>query len=208
MIKSKIIMKKECIIDGCCKMSIGKGFCGNHYGRLRRYGDPLGVKDGPEVGFWKRVEKGEQCWIWKGRFYGSYGRTTFLGKERSAHRVSFYLHHGKWPDQWCLHKCDTPSCVNPDHLYDGSARDNMRDRTLRGRYNRLNKPDVILKIKELLLKGVVSRKIAKDLGISEATVSHVKKGRQARYYGPVLSTYNSAYTQDIAINLDGHPLKA
>jgi hypothetical protein len=50
-----------------------------------------------------------------------------------AHRVSWFLEHGKWPEQNILHTCDTPLCVNPAHLIDGSQAENMRQAIERGR---------------------------------------------------------------------------
>ncbi len=49
-----------------------------------------------------------------------------------AHRLSFYLHHGYWPNV-CRHRCDNPGCYNPYHLEDGTHADNVADRVARGR---------------------------------------------------------------------------
>lgn len=94
----------------------------------------------PEERFWRQVKKSDEangCWIWQGAKYGhGYGKFR-LGRERkAAHRYSYQLHYGEIPNrQHILHHCDTPACVNPQHLYAGTHQDNMRDRTQKKREN-------------------------------------------------------------------------
>jgi len=81
------------------------------------------------------------CWLWTGRLvtcsYGiPYGGITH-GKETKAHRVSYLLHKGSIPDGMSVcHRCDNPACVNPDHLFLATHRDNMADRDRKGRVAR------------------------------------------------------------------------
>lgn len=95
--------------------------------------------------FWARVNKTESCWLWTaGRDsdgYGIFGSTrpwsrSFRAvKEVRAPRVSWVIHHGPIPKgAWVLHSCDTPACVNPDHLFLGDNITNSRDRDLKGRH--------------------------------------------------------------------------
>lgn len=83
--------------------------------------------------FWSKVNKTESCWLWTGctneKGYGLLGVGRISTK---AHRISFFLAHGHWPNS-ALHSCDTPACVNPDHIRDGNAKENMADLLARGR---------------------------------------------------------------------------
>ena len=81
------------------------------------------------------------CWLWVGDYATNtrYGQITSSGgaKERKkfrAHRASWELNRGPIPNGLSvLHKCDTPACVNPDHLFLGTQADNMHDMFAKGR---------------------------------------------------------------------------
>jgi hypothetical protein len=94
--------------------------------------------------FWAKVDKTENCWLWTASRQ-SFGYGTFMltkGKFARAHRFSWELHNGPIPEGlFVLHHCDVPWCVNPDHLYLGTNRDNARDRKERGRWKRIKPHD-------------------------------------------------------------------
>lgn len=74
------------------------------------------------------------CWIWVGQTNGVYGQLYSRGKVVGAHRLSWMAHRGEIPDGlFVCHHCDVPLCVNPDHLFLGTCRDNAADMVRKGR---------------------------------------------------------------------------
>lgn len=75
------------------------------------------------------------CLAWKfGKDKNGYGKTTYNGKGIRAHRLMYLLYFGAHLDKLCVcHKCDNPSCINPDHLFLGTNKQNMQDKVKKGR---------------------------------------------------------------------------
>jgi len=75
------------------------------------------------------------CWEWiPYRDRDDYGLINISGKLRRAHRFSYELFFGEIPKgQWVLHKGDNPPCINPAHLFCGTAKTNADDRDLKKR---------------------------------------------------------------------------
>lgn len=73
------------------------------------------------------------CWHWTGAIYTSNGRARLSRIGHGAHRVSFVIHKGKVGDKYVCHSCDNGICVNPDHLWLGTADDNSKDMVKKGR---------------------------------------------------------------------------
>lgn len=81
------------------------------------------------------------CWLWHGcKCAGGYGYVRQDRKRQAAHRYMYELYKGTFdPKLKVLHICDTPSCVNPDHLFLGTQSDNMYDMYTKGRRSQKGK---------------------------------------------------------------------
>src|SRR5688572_24439688 len=83
------------------------------------------------------VKKGPGCWIWQGATDGRYGEARLNGKKQKTHRIAWTLVNGEIPEgMFALHRCDNPPCVNPDHLFLGTKKDNRADCLQKGRQAR------------------------------------------------------------------------
>lgn len=89
--------------------------------------------------FWSKVEKTDKCWLWNGCKHSRSGHGMFWTGEKNsngntiirlAHRISYELEYGKISKgKQINHICiKTPHCINPKHLYEGTQKDNMRDK--------------------------------------------------------------------------------
>lgn len=122
------------------------------------------------------------CWIWTD-FLNSYGRGVMCidGKTEHASRISYRLFNGDFDKNlWVLHKCDNPSCVNPDHLFLGTPKDNSEDMVKKGRSakgmrvgnSKLSDIDVIM-IREAFSAGVPRMELIKRYNVSYTVITKV-----------------------------------
>jgi hypothetical protein len=147
--------------------------------------------------FWHSVDSSggpDACWLWTGyvQQWTGYGVIGLKGKEFRVHRVAFFLEHGHINDSlMVLHKCDVRACVNPAHLYQGTAKDNNADMSRRGRIHKMsgetNGKAKLTRRKVRLIKRMLADKengkcdlrqyeIARLFGVSDATISYLKNG--------------------------------
>ena len=151
-----------------------------------------GARDRFLTKFEKRNQ--DECWEWKGTKHNAgYGLFSIGGKNVLAHRVMWEIENGPIPEgdfrgTMCVcHKCDNRICVNPDHLFIGTARDNVldmyskkRDNTKRGEdHPRAKLSDLEVRhIKELLAAGCWQTEVAAALDVSPKTINHISCGRR------------------------------
>lgn len=88
--------------------------------------------------FWDRVDfkPGGKCWLWTGSLSDrGYGYLRHEGRIRRATHLSWeYANGASFPaGMFACHHCDNPPCVNPEHLFVGTARDNSLDMVAKGR---------------------------------------------------------------------------
>jgi hypothetical protein len=82
-----------------------------------------------------RIDERSGCWLWtKSIAKSGYGQIGFMGKNAYAHRVAWIVHNGDIQEGLhVLHKCDVKACINPCHLFLGTAAENVRDMIAKGR---------------------------------------------------------------------------
>ncbi len=80
-------------------------------------------------------EPNSGCWIWTGALdVNGYARFSMYGRNWKASRAAYVLLKIDDPkDLFVLHRCDNATCVNPDHLFLGTQKENMDDRDRKGR---------------------------------------------------------------------------
>jgi hypothetical protein len=143
-----------------------------------------------ETRFWTKIAYSEDirdCWLWTGKKRDGYGRlfgedgqfSRYLG----AHRVSWTLHFGPIPDdKIVLHKCNIRACVNPDHLYLGTHKENAQDRINCGHQYRplsdQSRSTVLTwpQVDEIRLRQTNLKVLAARFGVDYSTVKLVANG--------------------------------
>jgi hypothetical protein len=134
--------------------------------------------------FWSNVDSTRLspggCWLWQRSVdRDGYGRVYLGGRSFQAHRVACELELGDLGLD-VLHRCDTPACVNPAHLFAGTHLDNMRDKVAKGRQARLKGEAhgrarvTAEQVKAIRRRGTENQDaLAAEFGISQASVHRI-----------------------------------
>jgi hypothetical protein len=126
------------------------------------------------------------CWEWTGaKKPTGYGSFKLYGRNFYTHRVSYLIYKGEIPDgMFICHSCDNRCCVNPDHLWAGTGKDNADDRNRKNRHwvqrgsgvwnARLTEDDIriIRDRASTRIRGIQTR-LAKEYGVSRNTISAI-----------------------------------
>jgi len=140
------------------------------------------------------------CWLWLGgRTVCHYGQFEHRPKSKiSAHRFSYLTYVGEIPDgKLVCHKCDNPPCVNPEHLFVGTYKDNWDDMISKNRWRKPRRPDFIAysagennpsaKLTEAQVWEIrnsfsthTANQLARKYGVSAGQIYKIKQGRAWR----------------------------
>lgn len=134
-------------------------------------------------------EPNSGCWLWIGATAPTnsglaYGNFYLPGVTSKAHRASWLIYRGPIPDGMnVLHRCDLPLCVNPNHLFLGSQRDNIidcvrkrRTNPRRGAENHKSKLTTE-QAAEIRASSHGTRRLSKRYGVARSTIHAIKCGR-------------------------------
>ena len=131
----------------------------------------------------------DDCWEWKASKSGDgYGAFYMDNKNISAHRASWQLYFGDIGNLYVLHRCDNKICINPNHLFLGTALDNSRDMVKKGRTTKLEvarhrnsklSEETVIEIRKKLSLGSwgVATKLKKEYGVSDALISLIRSNK-------------------------------
>ncbi len=179
-----------CEIPDCKDSHYGRGFCKKHHQwhwklglikpavatikqKIEEYSVPV-----PEAG----------CWIWTRAVNNKGYGTVSVGNQKAkyAHRMYYSEFKGEIPDGMeVCHKCDTPACVNPDHLFLGTHHENMMDSSKKGRIRTTPRSGTRHhkavfdneSLKYIRTSKESNKQLAEKFGCCKATVVRAKKGQ-------------------------------
>jgi hypothetical protein len=192
---------KRCGVFECTRKYYAKNYCKLHYRRNSKHNNPNIVLKSHhsheskvhlmklrfETKFIKTAEN--ECWLWSGaKSYQGYGVFNLhIGKCKYkkviASRLSYEFYNGQIPiDMFVCHSCDNPICVNPNHLFLGTQKDNLKDMSLKGRslwgeknvkakFTNIQANEIRQKLNEKLCS---MSSLAKELNVHLCTIKRIK----------------------------------
>lgn len=130
-------------------------------------------------------EPNSGCWLWTGGVKSKsheYGAFAISGRSERAHRISYKIHRGEIPSGLHVcHSCDTPACVNPDHLFLGTNQENRADCCRKKRHahgdaharSKIHSSD-LPRIRQKLQLGYTLTSLAVAYKVSESAIFDIK----------------------------------
>lgn len=180
-----------CKVEGCTRDVTRKkwGECESHYYRRTTYGNYDEQRRTQSNASWdERLTEDKwtvtpgpletDCWIW-GRTLNSDGYATikYHQKAYKVYRVMWERLHGRRIPEGksALHRCDTPSCINPHHIFIGTQEDNIRDMVSKGRQRapRGLTDDQVRQVRAMVRGGMRQSEVMRVMGLDSSTVSRI-----------------------------------
>lgn len=188
-------MSNVCGCKNCDLPVVALGMCVKHWRRVRKYGTPFatvrhamhGLSVEERFDRMHRKDGPNGCWLWTGTvdhdgygiFTGNYDGLVY----RRAHRYSWAFHaKGQVPEgMFVCHSCDTPGCVNPDHLWLGTVAENHEDMDAKGRRRAVRRGNQSARallaeanVEKILVDARPYAEIAQEYGVAVTTITSIK----------------------------------
>ncbi len=139
------------------------------------------------------VGKPDECWEWLGGTAAGYGVFRFHGHQITASRFAFWITTGHHPGELLVcHSCDNSLCVNPNHLWLGTCRENKQDASEKGRLvscmrrgemhpNAKLSTDEVLEIRTKQAVGISRSQLAIEYNVSQVTIDNIISRRSWKH---------------------------
>jgi len=193
----EIILENDmriCSVEDCNKKNFATDLCSLHYQRVRFHGDVNVMKTNRYMPTNQRfdikheIREGSDCHWWTGALMASGYGSFRINNDRTqfSHRFAYERAFGEIPKGLLIcHHCDNKLCVNPDHLFAGTQKDNMDDMYAKGRGHKARgeknglaklSDEKVLEIKKMLLAGKSQTAISEIYDVSQRTIYGIKTG--------------------------------
>lgn len=176
---------RPCSTEGCTRRQIARGWCNACYKSWRRSITDPSVLPEDIPGLLARLERRSNyepntgCILWSGATgEWGYGRMGWKYHNRRVHCLAWASVHGEAADGLVVRRrCDTPQCLNVDHLELGTIAQNNQDAIDRGRTWSILKEEQVREILRRVSTGEMQYKVAESFGVSGSVVCNIASGK-------------------------------